>query len=854
MTQTALTGSLLTLFLPLAASAALAHEDDPKILGLQPAFSGQTGYSAAKHAAGDRSQAGTLAAFGSGGVTLLAQLPLSTFQSGGNGNDCWGYTSPSGREYAIFGHSNGTSFVEITSPGAPVVVATMAGPNSLWRDIKTYDDRAYAVSEGGQGIQVFDLSDIDNGNVVFIDSVTLGPGGTASHNVAIDETSGYLYRCGGGSSGIRIYDLSTPLPSFVGEWSDRYVHDAQVHTYTSGPHAGKQIAFCFSGFSGGFSQTGLSIIDVTNKANPQHIGQTTWPGASYSHQGWLSADGTKLFVDDEQDEPPAPTTTYVIDVANLNDPQYLGSFTNGSTAVGHNLYVKGNQCFEANYTSGLRVFDVTSPLAAVETNWYDTYPSNDGASYNGLWSCYPYFDSGVVIGSDMQSGLFVWWVGTPPITFTPKTVPEFADSAGGTVITVTIAEDTPGDLLLGTETFHYDDGSGPVSVPLVPLGGGDYEATLPALPCGAFVQYWFSAQSQTGVDWVDPSDGSFYEINAAQAQNDVFVDDVETDKGWSVGLLSDTASAGLWVRGDPVGTAAQPEDDHTPGGTDCFFTGQGSDVNGGVTTLVTPVLDLTGYVEPTIGYWRWFSNDTGSNPGTDVLRVGITEDGVNWVSVEVVGNNGDGTGGWVYNELRVADLVDPTATVQVRFVASDFAGGSVVEAAVDDFEVKENVCADCDGNQTSDDLDLLNGDLLDLNGDGTPDSCQPLSADVGTISTSTGGTQSFTLDAGATYAGDLYVLLGTTSGTSPGTPFGSILIPLNSDAWTTVTLASPNLPPLVNTFNVLDGAGQGTAALTFPSPIPSLLGVQANHAYVVVDVGTAQVLFASNAIPVDFTL
>ena len=94
------------------------------------------------------------------------------------------------------GTSSSTVFVEVTNPGNPNVVAVRSGPGSLWRDVKTYQNYAYSVSEGGNGIQVFDLSNIDNGNVPLVNTVTTG-GTTATHNVAIDETSGYLYRLGG---------------------------------------------------------------------------------------------------------------------------------------------------------------------------------------------------------------------------------------------------------------------------------------------------------------------------------------------------------------------------------------------------------------------------------------------------------------------------------------------------------------------------------------------------------------------------------------------------------------------------------------------------------------------------------
>ena len=210
-----------------------------------------------------------LEAFQSNGVTLLANLPLSDFGAT-SGNDCWGYTSGSGREYAIMGLFASTSWVEITNPSAPVIIASHPGPGSSWHDHKVFEDHAYVVSEGGSGIQVFDMSAIDSGTVAYLGDVTTG-GATNSHNVVIDEVSGYLYRVGTGS-GMLIYDLnaSKTSPPFVGSWGGPYIHDGQAYTYTSGPAAGKQIMYgCIEG-------SGMQVLDVTTKASVTSMGITSW--------------------------------------------------------------------------------------------------------------------------------------------------------------------------------------------------------------------------------------------------------------------------------------------------------------------------------------------------------------------------------------------------------------------------------------------------------------------------------------------------------------------------------------------------------------------------------------------------
>jgi len=114
-----------------------------------------------------------------------------------NANDCWGYVSATGREYALIGLSNGTAFVDITDPGAARIVTQMSGAQSLWRDIKVYGDYAYAVSEGGGGIQVFDLSEIDAGIVMFRDLLLQGmadvKAGRDPRGVFRDEAANQLH-------------------------------------------------------------------------------------------------------------------------------------------------------------------------------------------------------------------------------------------------------------------------------------------------------------------------------------------------------------------------------------------------------------------------------------------------------------------------------------------------------------------------------------------------------------------------------------------------------------------------------------------------------------------------------------
>jgi hypothetical protein len=115
------------------------------------------------------------------------------------------------------------------------------------------------------------------------------------------------------------------------------------------------------------------------------------------------------------------------------------------------------------------------------------------------------------------------------------------------------------------------------------------------------------------------------------------------------------------------------------------------------------------------------------------------------------------------------------------------------------------------------------------------DPAQPLTGSPSSVSVSSGGVQTFDLDAGVANAGNPYLLVGSLSGTTPGLPIDSFVLPLNVDQYFLYTLNNPNLPPLNNSFTVLDGQGKSQAFFILPSGAnPNLVGVTVNHAYAVI--------------------
>jgi len=196
----------------------------------------------------------------------------------------------------------------------------------------------------------------------------------------------------------------------------------------------------------------------------------------------------------------------------------------------------------------------------------------------------------------------------------------------------------------------------------------------------------------------------------------------ETD-GWTVGDVDDDATAGIWESAVPVatffdGNQAQPGSDQSEDGEKCFLTGAATssgsvgfdDVDGGKTTLLSPVFDLSGYNEALVSYWRWYTNNVGDNPGTDYWQVDVTSDGgQNWSALENTNGSQDA---WIQKNFLLSQIgIELTNQIQFRFIAEDVqnsgdsgTGGSIIEAAIDDFTVS---------------IFETNPDLSgDLNGDG----------------------------------------------------------------------------------------------------------------------------------------
>lgn len=337
--------------------------------------------------------------------------------SSAQGNDCWGWTDPATqKEYALIGTSTGTAFVDISTPITPVVLAFLPThtTSSSWRDIKTYGNYAFIVSEAsGHGMQVLDLTrlrDIDpvSGTVELTSDAHYDGFGNA-HNIVINEANAYAYAVGTNtfSGGPHFIDISDPLnPVAAGGYSvDNYSHDAQVVSYR-GPDSdyfSREILI-------GSNADEVVIVDVTDKNNPVRIAKIDYTNIGYTHQGWFSTDQRYFILGDELDERDfgLNTRTIVFDLQDLDNPIHAYDYFGPTAAIDHNGYVLEDKYFLANYTAGIRVLDISNIGSSMsEIGFFDTFPSNDATAFNGVWNVYPYFPSGNILVSDINSGMFL---------------------------------------------------------------------------------------------------------------------------------------------------------------------------------------------------------------------------------------------------------------------------------------------------------------------------------------------------------------------------------------------------------------------------------------------------------------
>lgn len=334
-------------------------------------------------------------------------------------NSVWGwYDSVKKKEYAILGSTDGTYFIEVTNPKAPVVRDFVPGrrDSCIWREYKTYQNYLYAVSDdptnayNQNSLQIINMSSLPDSVHVEYDKNSLIQ---RSHTIFIDGDKLY---CGsvdmpnnGGSFDMGIYSLADPLAPVLIQTVDqdfsshKNVHDMYVRNDTCYASTTNDGLFIYKLNS----NNTLSLIgSLTNYANY---------GQGYNHSSALTANGKTLFFTDEV---PVNLPIKALDVRDFGNFTVLDTFlsTPTSTATPHNLYVKkgdNSRLVVAHYQDGLQIFNITDPSNVTRSGFFDTAPLDCptcpawSRSYSGCWGAYVDLPSGIILASDMQKGLFI---------------------------------------------------------------------------------------------------------------------------------------------------------------------------------------------------------------------------------------------------------------------------------------------------------------------------------------------------------------------------------------------------------------------------------------------------------------
>ncbi len=381
---------------------------------------------------------GNAGGFSCNNLDLVAHMPLDAFSpSQSEGNDIWGHVDlNTGLEYAIIGLRRGAAVVDLSDPENPSQVGLISGSSAGWRDIKVYQyfDRtsfewkayAYVTADGvSDGVTIIDLNDLPNS----VSLVERNAAVTNSHNVYISnvdhslniaqegvEASLQLVGANRNSGSFHSYSLEDPATiSLSNNQPDNgYTHDGASVLIRDN----RVTSNCFNGTEScsvfvDFNEKEFSFWDITDPEDTRMLSTATYSDVTnsnkYVHSGWVTEDTNYVLIHDEFDENRGGlnSTVRVYDISDLTSPFRVGTWTGPTRAIDHNGFVRGNRHYMSNYERGLTVLDITDPGDPQEVGYFDTFPSSDNASFNGAWGVYPYLPSGLILVSDINSGLYI---------------------------------------------------------------------------------------------------------------------------------------------------------------------------------------------------------------------------------------------------------------------------------------------------------------------------------------------------------------------------------------------------------------------------------------------------------------
>lgn len=617
---------------------------------------------------------------------------LSNISFNQNCSDITGFYQDE-REFAVIGLQSGAAIVDITDPYNPFQIDIIEGTSSTWRDLKYWNRHIYIGTEAEDGVKIVSVNNPDEPilvNTVF-DFVS-------SHNIYIDS-DGYLYVVGADDNDIWIYNLEDPSnPNLVGTWNLEnetnsqagYCHDIEVYN---------DKLYCASIYVGYFR-----IIDVADKSNPTTIvSHFTGTDGISTHDVAISEDERYLFTGDEN----LGGHIKVWDISDYNNINLIEEYQtdNGEEHTSHNIYIKPgtNQLYVSYYADGTRIIDISNPYELEEIAYYD-FSDTEGL-YVSNWGVYPYLPSGNIISSDMELGLFVLSVGGISIIHENVQDVDF-DNDGVYVPFVAYVDSFDG--IIEDVTLNYSlDNINWNQMSMPNINDNRYQVVMTFDQSSVIVYYYITATNSIGQISKYPQ----IEDNVSFIYGDlidIVFQDFEDNHNW---IVESSTSIGEWEWGVPIGTSlqggfanvdfiVQTNEDYSENGEKCFVTGNydvsqpgSGDIDGGETILYSDIYELEQYPDVLLSYWRWYTNNLGNNPGNDIWNVQVSSDGgVNWTNLEYTSNS---LNQWYERRFVLSNYIDLSNEVQFRYIASDLlnagdvgSGGSLVEAALDDFKLE----------------------------------------------------------------------------------------------------------------------------------------------------------------------
>lgn len=655
-------------------------------------------------------------------------------------NEVWGYVDSNGVEYALVGRQDGFSIISLADTLNPVQVYSDTGLITTWRDIKTWQNYAYVISEAPEGLEIYDLSSLPD-TVVKVsryngDQFTFQRG----HNLYIDSI-GRLFVFGsayfGGTFETIILDLTNDPeePVELGYYNDSYLHDGYVRGDTL--------------YGSAVNDGELQLIDISDPLNPVlRLGRNT-PG-NFTHNAWMSDDGSTIFTTDEIVG--GYITAY--DLAQPNGLPELDRIRsrNRTDIIPHNTHYYKGFLVTSYYTLGVSIIDANRPNHLVEVGYFDTSPNYNRGTFDGNWGAYPYLPSGLLLLSDRQEGLFIvrpkyqrasylngrifdcnndvidqvdievlgsgittqsnligsFEIGAPisgyysiqfsrkgynsrvidsvllsPGQLTNLQVELLDSNAGYVSIIYNSMQSRQADVIVSAEgkTKTYLDTANSMGVSIlknIPFGDYDIKIGAWGLENKCYDNYNFNCENDT----------SLYILDAA------YEDNFNQDLGWEV---SGNETSGSWVRAKPIGTvdrftASNPsEDDVEDCGDFAYLTGNGfgdaDDFDVDSTTILTsPEMKLSSYLEPYLVFNTWFY--CGGEQADDFMQVNIIDSIGQVIPIDTINNENQGLY-WQSRSYKLADYINKGAFSKVQFVVEDRGVQNILEAGIDHFFIHE---------------------------------------------------------------------------------------------------------------------------------------------------------------------